>query len=232
MLFRGVLIVVLAVAVGAVIVSRLDLGDDDSAPNEIPAPTDPTPPFGAGTVPAGLHQFSQFDVPLSMVFSDGWMAAFPPDNDEIALDGPVFLAISHPSMVVDADSGEFVPAPEDLVAWVGTHKNLDASDPVETTLGGRAAFMIDATALEGTKTLAFNVADAILVTKSDRMRLIVTDVDSKTVTALMIASPADFDTRVAAGQALLDTLRFEVEPSAEAPATEEGLMVRNDPANR
>lgn len=232
MLFRGVLILVLAAAVGAVMVSRLDLGDDDSAPNETPTPTGPTPPFGAGTVPAGRHQFSQFDVPLSMVFSDGWMAAFPPDHDEIALDGPIFLAISHPSMVVDADSGEFVPAPNDLVAWVGTHKNLAASDPVETTLGGRAAFMIDATALEGTKTLAFNAADAILVAKGDRMRLIVTDVDSKTVTALMIASPTDFDSKVAAGQALLDTLRFEVGPATETSTTEEGLMASNDPANR
>jgi hypothetical protein len=70
--------------------------------------------------------------------------------------------------------------------------------------------MIDATALEGTKTLAFNTVDAILVAKGDRMRLIVADVSGKTVTALMIASPAEFDAEVAAGLALLDTLRFEV----------------------
>ncbi len=200
---------VLTVVVGAVIISRLDLGNDGSSSNGTPLPTGPTPPFGAGIVPAGLHDFAEFDAPLSMVFGDGWIASFPPDNDEIALDGPVFLAISHPSKVVDADSGEFVQAPDDLIAWVGTHKNLAASDAVATTLGNRPAYMIDATALEGTKTLAFNIVDAILVARGDRMRLIVADVDGKNITALMIASPADFAAKVAAGQALLDTLRFD-----------------------
>lgn len=209
---------VLVLAVGAVILSRLDIGDDGSSSSGVAEPTGPPPPFGAGLVPAGLHVFRQFDVPLSMVFSDGWMASFPPDNDEIALDGPVFLAISHPSMVVDPDSGEFVAMPEDLIAWVGTHKNLEATAPVETTLGGRPAFTIDATALEGAKTLAFDVVDAILVGRGDRMRLIVADVDGKTVTALMISPPAEFDAKVAAGQALLDTLRFEDDASAAGPA--------------
>ena len=201
---------VLAVAVGAVVLSRLDLGDDDSAPGETAARTGPTPPFGAGVVPSGLHEFRQFDPPLSIVFGDGWSAPLAPDGEKIVLEGPVFLAVSHPSKVVDAESGEFVPAPDDLIAWVGTHKNFEATAPVETTLGKRPAFMIDATALEGTKTLAFGVVDAILVAKGDRMRLIVADVDGKTVTALMIASPAEFAAKVAAGQALLDTLRFEV----------------------
>lgn len=210
MIFRGVLIVVLAVAVGAVIVSRLDVGGDDSSSSGLAEPTGPTPPFGAGPVPAGLHEFAQFDPPLSMVFGDGWSAPLAPDGEKIVLEGPVFLAVSHPSKVVGAESGEFVPAPDDLIAWVGTHKNFDATAPVETTLGKRSAFMIDATALEGTKTLAFGVVDAILVAKGDRMRLIVADVDGRTVTALMIASPAEFDAEVAAGQALLDTLRFEV----------------------
>jgi hypothetical protein len=41
------------------------------------------------------------------------------------------------------------------------------------------------------------------------MRLIVSEVNGTTVTALMIAAPADFAQAVAAGQALLDTLRFE-----------------------
>lgn len=210
MIFRSVLIVLLAAAVAAVVV--VQVSDDDSPPsNDVAEPTGPTPPFGAGPVPAGLHVFGQFDPPLSMVFADGWTASFPPDNDEIALDGPVFLAVSHPSMVVDAESGESVPLPDELIAWVGTHKNFEASAPVETTLGKRPASMIDAAALEGTKTLAFNAVDAILVAKGDRMRLIVADVDGKAVTALMIAAPADFDAAVAAGQALLDTLRFEVE---------------------
>ena len=209
MLFRGVLIVVLAVAIGAVIVSRLDLGGDGSSPGETAAPTGPTPPFGAGPVPAGLHEFTGFDAPLSMVFGDGWTAGFPPDNDEIALDGPVFLAITHPSMVVDAESGAFVPAPDDLIAWIGTHKDLAASAPAATTLGKRSAYTIDATALEGTKIFGFNVVDAILVAKGDRMRLIVANVDGMKIAALMIASAADFEAKVAAGQALLDTLRFD-----------------------
>lgn len=211
MIFRSVLIVLLAAAVVTVVVVRLRDDDGGSPPNDVAEPTGPTPPFGAGPAPAGLHDFTQFDPPLSMVFGDGWTAPFPPDNEKIVLEGPVFLAISRPSMVADADSGEFVPLPDDLIAWVGTHKNFDAGDPVETALGDRPAFMIDATALEGTKTLAFNAVDAILVAKGDRMRLIVADVDGKTVTALMIASPAEFDAAVAAGQALLDTLRFQVE---------------------
>ena len=210
MIFRSVLIVILAVAVAAVVIARLS--DDDgefSSPDSAAEPTGPTPPFGAGVVPAGLHDFTQFDPPLSMVFGDGWIASFPPDREKIVLEGPVFLAISHPSMVVDPGNLEFVPAPADLIAWVGTHKNFAAGDPVATTLGGRPGFMIDATALEGTKTLAFNTVDAILVASGDRMRLIVADVDGKPVTALMIAAPAEFEAKVGEGQALLDTLRFE-----------------------
>jgi hypothetical protein len=209
MIFRSVLIVILTVAVAAVVIARLSDDGGESSPDGAAEPTGPTPPFGAGVVPAGLHDFTQFDPPLSMVFGDGWIASFPPDREKIVLEGPVFLALSHPSMVVDPDNLEFVPAPDDLIAWVGTHKNFAAGDPVATTLGGRPGFMIDATALEGTKTLAFNTVDAILVARGDRMRLIVADVDGKPVTALMIAAPAEFEAKVAAGQALLDTLRFE-----------------------
>ena len=212
MVFRGVLIVVLAVVVGAVVVSRLDFGGDDSSSGETAAPTGPTPPFEGGPVPPGVHEFPEFEVPLSMVFGDGWTAPFAPDSENIVVEGPVFLAVSRPTKVVDPDNGEFVPLPEDLIAWVGTHKNFEATPPVETTLGGQPAFMIDATALEGTKTLGFKIVDAILVAKGDRMRMIVADVGGETVTATMIAPPAQFEQSVAAGQALLDTLQFEEEP--------------------
>jgi len=217
MMFRGVLIVVLAVAVGAVIALRLDIGGDSSSSGGVPSQTGPTPPFEGGAIPPGLHEFKQFDPPLSIVFGSGWMAPFAPDGEKIVLEGPVFLAIARPTRVVDPDSKEFVPVPEDLIAWVGTHENFEATPPAETTLGNRPAIMIDATALEGTKTLAFNIVDAILVARGDRMRLIVADVEGKTVAALMIASPAEFDAKVAAGQALLDTLRFD-EVNDEVPA--------------
>ncbi|HSP55608.1 MAG TPA: hypothetical protein VLS25_08470 [Dehalococcoidia bacterium] len=204
-----VLIVLLAAAVAGIVIFRVrDSTGGDNAP-ETAAPTGPTPPFGAGPVPPGLQTFAEFDPPLSIVFDTSWSSEFPPDNDEIALDGPVFLAISRPSMVVDDETGEFVPIPTDLIAWVGAQKKFDADPPVATTLGGAPAFRIDATAKEGIKTLAFNVADAILVGKGDRMRLIVADVNGTTVTALMIAPPPQFDAAVAAGEALLQTLRFE-----------------------
>lgn len=214
MLFRLVVIAVLAVALGVLVVSRLDLRGDGASPG--PTASGPRPPFGAGPVPPGLHDFAVFRPRLSLVFGDGWTALFPPDDDEIVLEGPVFLAINRPTAVVDPDTQKFVPLPEDLIAWVGTHKNLEATDPVETTLGGRPAYMIDATAREGTKIFGFNVSDAILVAAGDRMRLIVTEVEGEPVTALMIASPAKFEEAVAAGQALLDTLRFE-EGSGQTP---------------
>jgi hypothetical protein len=144
-----------------------------------------------------------------MVFEDGWSAPVAPNAERIIVEGPVFLGLVNASLVVDPDNGESVPMPEDLIAWVGTHRNFEASAAEETTLGGRPAFMIDATAREGTKTLAFGVSEAILVASGDRMRLIVADVDGKTITATMIAAPAEFETKVDAGLALLDTLRFE-----------------------
>lgn len=208
---------VLAMAVGAVIAFRLDIGGDGSSSDGAPSRTGPTPPFEGGAIPPGLHEFKQFDPPLSMVFGSGWMAPFAPDGEKVVLEGPVFLAVARPTRVVDPDSMEFVPAPEDLIAWVGTHKNFEATNPIGTTLGNYPAFMVDATALEGTKTLAFNVVDAILVAKGDRMRLIVANVEGKTVAAMMIASPADFDAKMATGQGLLDTLRFD-EANGETPA--------------
>lgn len=192
----------------AVVLSQRN-DDTTSAPNDVAEITGPTPPFGIGAVPAGLHDFTVFSPRLSMVFGDGWTAVVPPDDDEIALDGPVFLAISRPSLVVDPDTGQNVPLPGDVIQWVATHRNLEAGEPVAATLGERTASMIDATAMEGTKVFAFSAADAILVGKGDMMRLIVSDVNGTTVTALMIATPAEFDQAVAAGQELLDTLRFE-----------------------
>jgi hypothetical protein len=219
MIFRGVLIVLLAVAVGAVIITSLDEDGEGPGSNETAQPTGPTPPFEGGAVPPGLHVFGQFAVPLSMAFGDGWIAPFAPDGEKIVLEGPVFLAISHPTMVVDADSGEFAPLPEDLITWVGTHKNFDASAPTETTLGGRPAFLIDATAREGTKTLAFGSVDAILVARGDRMRMIVADVDGETLAVTMIAAPAEFDAKVASAKTLLDTLRFEEANSTDPAET-------------
>lgn len=192
----------------AVVLSQRN-DDTTSAPNDVADVTGPTPPFGIGAVPAGLHDFAIFDPHLSMVFGDGWTAVVPPDDDEIALEGLAFLAISRPSLAVDPNTGQNVPLPDDIIEWIATHKNLDATEPVATTLGERAASMIDATALEGTKIFAFSAADAILLGKGDVMRLIVSDVNGTTVTALMIAPPAEFDQAVAAGQELLDTLRFE-----------------------
>lgn len=220
MMFRGVLIVALAVAVLATIAFRLDLSGDNSSSGGVPSRTGPTPPFEGGAISPGLHEFKQFDPPLSMVFGSGWTAPFAPDGEKIVLEGPAFLAIARPTRVVDPDSMEFVPAPDDLIAWVGTHKNFEAANPIETTLGNYPAFMIDATALEGTKTLAFDFVDAILVAKGDRMRLIVADVEGKTVATLMIASPTEFDAKMATGQALLDTLRFDEangETAAQSP---------------
>lgn len=190
----------------------LSLRNDDKAstPNDVAGITGPTPPFGIGPVPAGLHDFVIFNPPLSMVFGDGWTAVVPPDDDQIVLDGPVFLTISRPTQVVKPGTeGELEPAPADAIQWIIDHPNLEATEPTQSLLGGKPARQTDATALEGTKIFAFGPSEAILVGKGDRMRLIISDVNGTTVSALMIAAPAVFEQAVAAGQALLDTLHFE-----------------------
>lgn len=193
----------------AVVLSQRN-DDTTSAPNDVANVTGPTPPFGIGPVPAGLHDFTIFNPRLSMVFGDGWTAVVPPDDDQIVLEGPVFLTISRPTQVVKPGTeGELEPAPANAIQWIIDHPNLEAAEPTQSLLGGKPARQIDATALEGAKIFAFGPAEAILVGKGDMMRLIVSDVNGTTVTALMIAAPADFDQAVAAGQELLDTLRFE-----------------------
>jgi hypothetical protein len=184
--------------------------DTTSAPNDVADVPGPTPPFGIGPVPAGLHDFAVFSPQISLVFGDGWTAVVPPDDDQIVLEGPVFLTISRPTQVVrPGTENELEPAPADVIQWIIDHPNLEAADPTQSLLGGEPARQIDATALQGAKVFAFGPAEAILVGKGDRMRLIVSEVNGTTVTALMIAAPADFAQAVAAGQALLDTLRFE-----------------------
>jgi hypothetical protein len=208
-IFRIVLIVALGAALVAVVLSQRN-DDTTSAPNDVADVTGPTPPFGIGPVPAGLHDFAVFSPQLSMVFGDGWTAVVPPDDDQIVLEGPIFLAISRPNQVVKPGTqNELEPAPDDIIEWIATHKDLDATEPVATALGERAASAVDATAIEGAKIFAFSASDAILLGRGDMMRLIVSDVNGTTVAALMIAPPADFDQAVAAGQELLDTLRFE-----------------------
>lgn len=78
--------------------------------------------------------------------SDGWRFFFQDDEDELAVGtSEVELAGGRVANVLDPITDTITPAPDDLVAWLGSHPGLQAGSPDPATVGGIAGQSIDVT---------------------------------------------------------------------------------------
>jgi hypothetical protein len=78
--------------------------------------------------------------------SDGWRFFFQDDEDELAVGtSEVELAGGRVANVLDPITHAITPAPDDLVAWLGSHPGLEAESPEPATVGGIAGQSIDVT---------------------------------------------------------------------------------------
>jgi hypothetical protein len=100
-----------------------------------------------GLAPAGTYSTTSFKPTVVLTLpTDGWRFFFTDDNDELALGmGIVELAGGRVANVVDPATHESVPAPDDLVAWLGARPLLQSGAPEAVTVGGIDGQYIDVT---------------------------------------------------------------------------------------
>lgn len=108
-----------------------------ASPTATPRPGEPVALHG-GSLDPGTYTTTAFAPNLTFALGDGWRAPFQDDEDEIALEGPenVFLGITRVSNVVDPSTGESVPVPNDLVAWLSDIPGVTATKPKAIEVAG------------------------------------------------------------------------------------------------
>jgi hypothetical protein len=121
-----------------------------SAPSA--APATPTLPAGyvairEGPAPAGKYSTTSFRPTVMFTIpSDGWRFFFQDDEDELtAGTSEIELTGGRVANVLDPVTHAITPAPDDLVAWLGSHPGLDSGSPGPATVGGIAGQSIDVT---------------------------------------------------------------------------------------
>jgi hypothetical protein len=100
----------------------------------------------AGPLEAGVYATTAFEPRLRFTVGDGWRALFPDEDGELALEHEAgsFLGFDRISEVVDRAAGGAVDAPDDLVAWLLEHPELDSAAGPSVELAGLSATSVDA----------------------------------------------------------------------------------------
>lgn len=205
----------LTAASGAILMA-LVIGCGTGTPSSVPSPSPATPvPSGARTLEAGLaeagtYTMTRFQPRLTLHIDDGWLVLFPDDDDEFALedlaDKTVFYG-SRVAQVVDPGSG-VGDAPDDLVAWLVDHPDLEASAPAATTVDTLPATSIDVTNEDTTDTDLFAFPTGNFhIPPGVRLRFIVVPMDGPDL-VIYTGGPIDrFDAAIARTQPMLESLR-------------------------
>jgi uncharacterized protein YjbI with pentapeptide repeats len=109
-----------------------------------------------GTIHPGRYAARKFEPALSFFVSDGWrLSDLEETTDVLIIEGPEGgkLAFTSPRHVYDPSNPsepKEVPAPENAdewASWFQSHPNLDTSEPVLASVGGRYGVQIDVTDL-------------------------------------------------------------------------------------
>jgi hypothetical protein len=118
-----------------------------------PRPSGPLP-IRVGMADPGSWTTTAFDPKLTFsVPAEGWMFFFQDDVDEMAIGtSDVEVTAGRVANVVDPASHHAVAAPDDLVGWLASHPELDASAPLDVTAAG-----IDGRSIEVSNTSAVDV---------------------------------------------------------------------------
>jgi hypothetical protein len=184
-----------------------------------------------GTIPAGRYLTTEFEPALSFgISSDGWQLIQRETPNELSIKGPEegVLSFTSPLYVFDPSKPSELkegPAPENAqewASWFQSHPNLDTSEPVPVSVGGRSGVQIDVTESSPPEnyprdfcnehpcvplfpTFGSNGAFTYAEWKD---RFVIVDVESETV-VINVSAPADkFDEFAPAAQKVLDTVQW------------------------
>jgi hypothetical protein len=109
-----------------------------------------------------------------------------------------------------------LPLPDDLIAWIADHPDLDADEPEELAVAGLSATSIDVTVTypsNGPKGQTAQFIDAFHgswnLESPTRMRLVLLDLPDRPLLIAFSSRPEFFDDSVGQFEALLRSVKFE-----------------------
>jgi hypothetical protein len=184
----------------------------------IPGPNKPLTP--------GEYETGLFTPGFTFSVGEGWLVGYPelPDVLFIARGASPLNFINVQQVFDPSRPGEEIeePAPEDLIAWLRRHPNLDASEPSPVTIGGVSGTRLDVVVSSTPKKYPghcgmpcvplFRISDgnSFWLGKGERDRVfILEDVGGETVTILIGGPPEEFDSFLPRAQEVLDTVEWK-----------------------
>jgi serine/threonine protein kinase len=181
-----------------------------------------------GRLESGTYRSDEFDPGLSFGVEEGWVAAAPevPDALSIALTGT--MEQQQPSMLgfytarevfdpKDPNQQTLLTAPEDVEGWVEwfrKHPALDTEESKPVTVGGESGLQLGARAVQITALWQYSNQFPMVFPMGTRSRIIVLNVEGKTVLIVVRASSADnFEALLPKAQDALGTVHWEEDTS-------------------
>lgn len=182
-----------------------------------------------GPIFQGNYGTEEFERGLSFRIEErGWEVFLPEQKDAFVIGtAPSSVGFLNVPRVFDQHKpGEAIqePVPEDMVAWIERHPYLDASGPVETTVGGVSAQQIDVVAAKVPKDYPrictgpcvplFTWSEAqgdFWLGLDEKIRIVVLedDVEGAALMILIDAPPDQFERFLPRAQRVLDTVKWK-----------------------
>lgn len=200
-----------------------------SAPTTASTATGTPPPVATAALtpsssPSGPTAFisASFDQPFTVMLPPGWivgeqaadMAGFllplgPDEGPRLGLDiQEVTQVLKNPCDTgsIDIDPGA---APKDLATWMGTWTPLHASKPVPANVSGLTAIMVEES-FDGTPCATANLwpTSGGYLDPAEHKRYSILEVGGKRVVVTLVGRDDTWDTTLADGQKVLDSLTF------------------------
>jgi hypothetical protein len=177
-------------------------------------------------LPPGEYETSLFTPGFTFSVGEGWLVAYPELPDVVAIArGASPLNFINVQQVFDPSRpGEEIeePAPEDLIAWLRRHPNLEASEPSPATVAGVSGTRLDMVVSSTPKDYPkhcgmpcvplFRISDgtSFWLGKEERDRVIILeDVGGETVTIIIGGPPEEFERYLPKAQEVLDTVEWK-----------------------
>ena len=92
---------------------------------------------------AGTFKTMFSDPQILLTLPDGWSLYFDETGGAYLNTGGGELLIGRPADVIDPETNQNAPAPDDLMAWFVAHPDLNATDPEPVEISGHDAAYVD-----------------------------------------------------------------------------------------
>ena len=202
-----------------------------------------TEPACLGPLEAGSHRALEIDVPFGYEVGEGWasvhedrgvllidrLSDVPPNGDSDAPTAPFepggYILVAIDPQIAAQDPCGHAPelgvgtSVDALAAWLTAHEGLEATDPVELSIGGRRAVSLDIAQApdwtpvcsEGVSLFVHALTDGFWWWLDDRTaeRIVLVELDDDRVALVLFdALHAEFNDAVEAAMPAIESIRF------------------------